>query len=428
MSTDADLTSQAKSILRRNTRGEYTVPTNGLYPFQWNWDSMFVALGWAEFDEEMAWTEIEKLFDAQWASGMVPHIVFWTEESSYFPGPDVWSTGRVPPTSGISQPPVAASVVRRIADSQPDRAARLLPHLERWHRWWYEFRGVRELGVATITHPWESGRDNLPDWDLPLSVVDASGVGRYERRDTDLVDASMRPHDHEYDRYLALVQFGVANEWSDKECANSPFRVADPAITAILLRAETDLAFLIDAAGVDYEHLDSTCMTSAPISDRIKRLQDGYEQFWSTDASAYCSFDPRTGNHALAGTSASLLAPYAGIDSRLSEVVALLQRWRGQTGFVVPSFEPAAAEFEADRYWRGPIWLVVNYVIAEGLASCDAVDSAEMIRQSSLDLVRTSGFYESFNPLDGAGVGGADFSWTAAIWLRWINSPYVGRT
>ena len=29
---------EAVAILRENDRGAYTVPTKGLYPFQWNWD------------------------------------------------------------------------------------------------------------------------------------------------------------------------------------------------------------------------------------------------------------------------------------------------------------------------------------------------------------------------------------------------------
>ena len=29
---------QAKAVMRKNDRGTYTVPTHGLYPFQWNWD------------------------------------------------------------------------------------------------------------------------------------------------------------------------------------------------------------------------------------------------------------------------------------------------------------------------------------------------------------------------------------------------------
>ena len=52
------------------------MPTKGLYPYQWNWDSAFAALGFAEFDLARAWAEIETLMSGQWESGMVPHILF----------------------------------------------------------------------------------------------------------------------------------------------------------------------------------------------------------------------------------------------------------------------------------------------------------------------------------------------------------------
>ena len=42
---------QARAVLRANDRGGYCVPTARLYPFQWNWDSAFVALGFQTFDE-----------------------------------------------------------------------------------------------------------------------------------------------------------------------------------------------------------------------------------------------------------------------------------------------------------------------------------------------------------------------------------------
>ena len=36
-------------------------------------------------------------------------------------------------------------------------------------------------------------------------------------------------------------------------------------------------------------------------------------------------------------------------------------------------------------------------------------------------LIEASGFSEYFDPLTGEGAGGADFSWTAAIYLLWSN-------
>ncbi|MDP5359874.1 MAG: hypothetical protein NWR52_07020, partial [Paracoccaceae bacterium] len=104
---------QAKAVMRKNDRGAYTVPTHGLYPFQWNWDSALSALGFSHFDEARAWTEIETLFAHQWDDGMVPHIIFHQHDDGYFPGPDVWGTGRSVPTSGITQPPVAGFAARR---------------------------------------------------------------------------------------------------------------------------------------------------------------------------------------------------------------------------------------------------------------------------------------------------------------------------
>ena len=106
---------RAVAVLQENDRGSYTVPTKGLYPFQWNWDSCLTALGQQHFDEARAWTEIETLFAHQWPDGMVPHIVFHKEDEGYFPGPGVWMTGRTPETSGITQPPVAGFAVSRQA-------------------------------------------------------------------------------------------------------------------------------------------------------------------------------------------------------------------------------------------------------------------------------------------------------------------------
>ena len=108
------LIAKAQNVMRGNDRGRYTVPTHGLYPFQWNWDSALSALGFSHFDEARAWTEIETLFAHQWDDGMVPHIIFHEHDDGYFPGPDVWSTGREVPTTGITQPPVAGFAVNRM--------------------------------------------------------------------------------------------------------------------------------------------------------------------------------------------------------------------------------------------------------------------------------------------------------------------------
>ena len=39
------LIDEAFEVMQLNDLGTYTVPTHGLYPFQWNWDSCLTALG-----------------------------------------------------------------------------------------------------------------------------------------------------------------------------------------------------------------------------------------------------------------------------------------------------------------------------------------------------------------------------------------------
>ncbi len=60
------LNEQAIEVLRKNDRGGFTIPTARLYPYQWNWDSAFVALGFATFDRARAWRELGLLVEGRW--------------------------------------------------------------------------------------------------------------------------------------------------------------------------------------------------------------------------------------------------------------------------------------------------------------------------------------------------------------------------
>ena len=192
---------------------------------------MLSSWGVSTLDSDRAWLELETLFSGQWDNGMVPHIIFHNEDEGHFPGPDVWNSRTVPPTGGISQPPIAATFVRKIFEFNPDagrhRLEALFPKLLRWHAWFQTYRSAG--GRIVATHPWESGRDNSPDWDRALASVDASGVGEYSRRDILHVDSDMRPRKEDYDRYLAILIAGRESGWDEDWIRErGPFREADP--------------------------------------------------------------------------------------------------------------------------------------------------------------------------------------------------------
>ncbi|HGG04463.1 MAG TPA: hypothetical protein ENK28_03305 [Aliiroseovarius sp.] len=403
---------KALAIMRGNDKGTYTVPTNGLYPYQWNWDSAFAALGFSTFDIGRAWVELETLFKGQWDNGMVPHIIFHQESSGYFPGPEEWGTTHVPPTSGISQPPVAATFARMVFEK--DRSIgqahlqNLFPKLLAWHRWFFEHR--QENGAIVVNHPWESGRDNAPEWDEAMANVDTSHVGEYTRNDLGHVDPHMRPQKADYDRFMAIVYAGRACDWNEAEMAsNGPFRVADPGMTFILLRANRDLLAIASELGQDTQE----------IQDWISTLESGAAGLWNADIGAYDALNIRTGNFAGSLSSVSFLCWYAGIENL--HMQTQFDRVTQAVQFSMPSHDPESPKFEPFRYWRGPAWGIVNTLLAIGLAEMGHDKQAEKLRVDTAALIEKSGFAEYFNPLDGSPAGGKDFTWTAAIWLAWAS-------
>ncbi|XDA99937.1 hypothetical protein AB1M95_08575 [Sulfitobacter sp. LCG007] len=415
MTIDADtVDGRAREILRENDRGGYTLPTAGLYPYQWNWDSAFAAWGFSTFDIDRAWQEVETLFSGQWPSGMVPHILFRRSDPGYFPGPEVWGTeGKGPvPSSGITQPPVAATFIRAIwekdRDAGEDRLRALLPKLTAWHRWFMDWRC--DDGAIFITHPWESGRDNCPDWDSAMAMIDPEGVGEYTRRDTSHVDPAMRPTKQDYDRYIWLVQRGRRLGWDDAEMArDAPFRVADPTMTFILLRACRDLAHMAGALGEDQGEIDGW----------TERLVAGAARLKNPATGIFDAINLRTDAHTGTTSSASFLNWYAGIED--ADMTQALEACFESCRYPVPSHAVGAADFDARRYWRGPTWAVLNTLIAIGLRDMDHTAQAERLRKLTAELIERQGFAEYFNPLTGEPAGGGTFTWTAAVWLAWAS-------
>lgn len=417
----AATTEAAREVLRANDRGGYTVPTDRLYPFQWNWDSGFVAMGFATFDQSRGFAEIATLLRGQWADGMVPQIVFHAASDDYFPGPAVWGTEHQPPTSGITQPPILACAVRWMLERAADpaaaetAAAALFPGLAASHRWWHAARDPDGTGLVATLHPWETGMDNSPAWDEALARVPPVTRTPIVRRDTAHVDAAMRPRGDEYSRFIHLVEAYRDCLWRPGAMlAAAPFRIADVGTNAILLRAERDLAVLARRFGMAAE--------AAEIAARAERLAAGLERLWCAADGLYLSRDLIADAPIRVATSAALLPLFAGDlpAERASALAATLRRWGSLARFGVASTAPDDPRFEPRRYWRGPVWAVVNWMLAQGLAGAGEAAEAARLCDTTRRLIETGGFSEYFDPTDGTGIGGGRFSWTAAIYLMLV--------
>ena len=419
------LDARAREILRGNDRGGYTVPTARLYPYQWNWDSAFVSLGFATFDRARAWRELEMLLEGQWPDGMIPHILFRRDDPDYFPGPSVWRANLGPiPSGGISQPPVLASIVRELVETGGEedaaRGEAMIERIARWHRWWHTARRPEGCPVIATVHPWETGRDNCPDWTIGLDAMTVpDDLEPYTRMDTKHADPAQRPSKAQYDRFVTIIRAGRERGWDQKRLTEEgPFLMGDPGLHFILLRADRDLLALMRRFGGD----------TGEIERWIEAGAEGSDWLWNADIGAFCARDVRSGAFSDGVSSASALCFYAGAGSEAQRraTLAHVERIGRAARYLMPSWDPAHPAFETQRYWCGPLWCQVNWMIARGLAETGHGALAERVRADLGAVIEASGFRECFDPVSGAGCIGTDFSWTAALWLAWASPTAKG--
>ena len=170
---------------------------------------------------------------------MIPHIIFHENDPNYFPGPNHWHIKSNCNTSCLSQPPVLASIIwDMVKNGNSDdlhKGQSLFNSLMAYHEWFFSARDPNNEGFISIIHPWESGRDNCPDWDLGLDNVDIpDNFGDYIRCDTSHVEISQRPTNKDYDKFMSIVQYGRNCNWDPKKMYDEgPFLAIDPGINFI---------------------------------------------------------------------------------------------------------------------------------------------------------------------------------------------------
>ncbi|MFI5589291.1 MGH1-like glycoside hydrolase domain-containing protein [Amycolatopsis sp. NPDC051758] len=415
---------RAAAVLADNWLGASTVPSRGLYPHQWSWDSAFIAFGLRHLAPERARRELVTLFSAQWRDGRVPHILFNpdTPPEAYFPGPDFWRARR---TSGLIQPPVHARAALAVHRADPAGSAAatflatLYPKLKAWHGYLRTYRDAGGRGLASIVHPWESGMDNSPAWDGPLSRVTPADPAGFVRRDLQHGAAADRPSDEDYGRYVRLASAyrdcGYLDErWAD---VDGGFTVEDPGLNALLADAELALAEIAEALGLPAAaagHRESAARVT-------KALQ---ETLWDSASGCFFARDVRTGERTREYTCAGLL-PLVLPD--LAVAPALLATATGprfRLGQVhgVPSYDLTAADFDPGRYWRGPSWFNIGWLVRRGLLNHGEHALAERLGADLVETAARTDFAEYCDPLTGQGHGTRSFSWTAALTVDLLSA------
>ncbi|MYS20372.1 Glycogen debranching enzyme (alpha-1,6-glucosidase) [Streptomyces sp. DvalAA-14] len=78
---------------------------------------------------------------------------------------------------------------------------------------------------------------------------------------------------------------------------------------------------------------------------------------------------------------------------------------------------PQSPHYEADGYWRGPIWAPSTVLIEDGLRRAGHTRLADEINARFRALCEESGFAENFDALTGQGLRDRAYTWTASCYL-----------
>jgi len=433
-----ELLRRAKEILANNWTGAFTKPAPHLYPHQWNWDAGFIALGYSHFDLERACQELRFLFSGQWSNGMLPQIIFQpaAAQGRYFPGADFWQTNsnsdapQDPVTSGITMPPVHGFVLWEIwqnSGADPELLPffkALFPKVKALHEYLYQYRDPAKEGLVYIRHPWESGTDNSPTWDHTLGRIqfDKLHLPAYERQDLQHKKAaSQRPNDDDYDRYIYLVDLFRKNKYDEAAMdAACPFKIQDPLFNGILCYSNECMAKLAEAIDEDPEDFNGWhAFTRSAMNEKL----------WNRVTARYDSYDLYN-LEVMPTFSANAFIPLLGEVPDPQQAQRMVATLMGphlnerDDIWLCPSYSLDRPDVDFQKYWRGPVWININWMLGKGLQRYGFIEEAAQLQRQSLHLIEKFGFYEYYDPRmkqSENGYGTDSFSWTAALCIDIIT-------
>jgi len=428
------LKNAAIDVLNNNWKGSFTIPCKNLYPFQWFWDSGLISIGLAHFDMQRAKQELVTLLNSQWKNGFIPHIVFHSENESYFPGPSFHQSELHPDSkkeiksTGITQPPVTGFVlseIYRISKNKKNTLKFITSIIDKVyfnHQYFYKNRDPKNEGLVYIYHNWESGTDNSPLWDDIWKTM-KSPEYTFKRKDTTHVDADQRPSKREYDHYLHILEIAKKYHYNDSKIAEySPFLVQDPLFNSMLIKSNESLINLYKLIGSNQEKIT-----------QLEKWQDKSKsnfnkKLFDKDLGTFIHYDLRNEKPIKYISSSSFVPLFANIPNKeraKKMIEVLMEKFGNPNQYLCASFDPTNERYNPIKYWRGPVWINLNWMLYYGLKNYNYYDIALRLKKDTIELIEKNGFYEYFDArkeVGKSGYGGNNFSWSAALIIDLLES------
>ncbi|CAD5989361.1 amylo-alpha-1,6-glucosidase [Agreia sp. COWG] len=211
---------------------------------------------------------------------------------------------------------------------------------------------------------------------------------------------------------LPHYQHGNDSGWDNSTTFDRDRVIEAPDLAAFLL---VQLEVLAELAGELGHHEEA-----AVWNREVEIVRSALLELWNGDA--FVAKAPSSGRTSKTSSLLNKLPIVAA--SHLPDDV--IEKLSAHIAHHVTEFGPAtqlveSEEYEADGYWRGPIWAPSTAIIEDGLRRAGQTDLADLISERFRRLCERSGFAENFDALTGEGLRDRAYTWTASCYLTFAR-------
>jgi putative isomerase len=331
---------------------EALLPSKIHYVGVWHWDQVFHALAYRHVDTKLAEDQLRIILDHQREDGMLPDAIH-----------DEGMVDRLlrPVEADVTKPPIMSWGALKLFKTSHHRdfLEEIYEPLSRWNHWWME-HSRNENGLCEYRHPFSSGLDDNPLWDVGMPVV-APDLNTYLVIQCD-----------------SLAQ--IARLIGDDEDAQH------------------------------YSHMSQTL------------LKDMITHMWDEEAGVFRAL--HNGKPIETLTPFNLMPLLTGklpqaINERLIE--NLFNPALFWTPYPLATVSVSDKDFDPMQMWRGPVWININYFFIDALHRNGRHDLAGQLRRKTLDLImKHKDIYEYYHPMTGERPpkSAPMFGWSAALFIE----------
>jgi hypothetical protein len=155
------------------------------------------------------------------------------------------------------------------------------------------------------------------------------------------------------------------------------------------------------------------------------------ERMWSTERQQFDPIDLVSSEHIPSATAAGFM-PLFGVAATTEQAERLYERLNSLSFcalhqgncFTIPNYDMAREEFDSKNYWRGPVWININWMLSQGLKSYGYQEKSDSMKKDLIQLPVRFGFHEYFDSITGKGYGSDAFSWTTSLFIDLVYEYY----